>query len=106
MSNDCGRPSCCRPDSGLAKTKDQAAQKWGDLKCDLPETTLQSMLTFIRDEISPDILFWGGDTVPHNVETQTAEDNINTILKATNLVTETLSSVKTYVAIGNHDTYP
>jgi sphingomyelin phosphodiesterase len=35
MSNDCGKPLCCRSDSGLPQMNGQAAQKWGDYKCDL-----------------------------------------------------------------------
>ena len=35
MSNDCGKPLCCRSDSGLPQMNGQAAGKWGDFKCDL-----------------------------------------------------------------------
>lgn len=30
MSNDCGRPLCCRGDSGLPTDPSKAAGKWGD----------------------------------------------------------------------------
>jgi len=35
MSNDCGKPLCCRSDSGLPQMNGGAAGKWGDYKCDL-----------------------------------------------------------------------
>lgn len=49
--NDCGKPLCCRVDSGLAPTKERAAGKWGDYRCDLNEITMKNMLEFINDEI-------------------------------------------------------
>ena len=64
------------------------------------------MLSFINETVKPDFLIWGGDSVPHNVESQSAEDNINVIMNATKQITNALPETKTYVTIGNHDTYP
>jgi len=68
-NNDCGRPLCCRSDSGIAKEDAKRAGKWGDYNCDIPSWTLDNMLSYIKDEIQPDVVFWNGDSVPHNVET-------------------------------------
>ena len=76
MSNDCGRPVCCRSDSGLPKTPEQAAGKWGDFQCDLNEPMLMSLLAHLRDEVKPDAVFWVGDSIPHNVETLNFESNV------------------------------
>ena len=50
-SNDCGRPLCCRSDSGKAKEAIKRAGKWGDYQCDIPSWTLDSMLGYIKEEI-------------------------------------------------------
>ena len=76
MSNDCGMPLCCRSDSGLPKTESQRAQKWGDYNCDLNTLTLDSMLDFISNELKPDAVLWGGDSIPHNVDTLNLESNV------------------------------
>lgn len=34
FDNDCGKPLCCRKDSGIAPTPERAAGYWGDYKCD------------------------------------------------------------------------
>jgi len=33
--NSCGKPLCCRSDSGPAPTTERTAGKWGDFNCDL-----------------------------------------------------------------------
>jgi len=43
-SNDCGKPLCCRSDSGPAKTPETTAGKWGDYRCDLTSWTLDSLM--------------------------------------------------------------
>lgn len=35
-NSDCGRPLCCRSDSGINPNPDQNAKKWGDFSCDIP----------------------------------------------------------------------
>ena len=67
MSNDCGKPICCRHDSGLPTKPSQIAKKWGDFNCDLAPWTLDSMMSFIKDSAQPDILLWGGDSIPHTL---------------------------------------
>jgi hypothetical protein len=47
--NDCGMPLCCRSDSGLAPTKERAAGKWGDYRCDMNSLTLASMFDYISN---------------------------------------------------------
>lgn len=64
------------------------------------------MLQFINNEIKPDVALWGGDSVPHNIGTISFESNLDTLVKATELVKNNLKDVKLYATVGNHDTYP
>jgi len=66
--NDCGKPLCCRTDSGKAPTKERAAGKWGDYNCDTNELVFKSLLSHIKNDIKPDVALWGGDSVPHNLQ--------------------------------------
>ena len=106
MSIDCGKPLCCRSDSGKPENPENAAGKWGDYRCDLNEKTLKNMLSFIKDAIKPDAVFWGGDSIPHNVESLTYDDNVNIMKNVTQLVADGLDGIRVYPTVGNHDTYP
>jgi sphingomyelin phosphodiesterase len=106
MNNDCGKPICCRSDSGLPKNKSNAAGKWGDELCDIPERTMVSLLDYINDEIQPDVALWGGDSIPHNVDSITEKDNIAIMKNVSAQVRESIKNVRIYPTLGNHDTYP
>lgn len=90
MSNDCGKPLCCRSDSGLPQMNGQAAQKWGDYKCDLNQLTLNNMLEYISQDLKPDAILWGGDSVPHNVDSLNFDSNVAIMKNTTALVSEGL----------------
>jgi hypothetical protein len=64
------------------------------------------MLHQIKDVIKPDLMFWAGDSVPHNVDSLTIENNIDIMLNITEVVKKGTEGIKMYPAIGNHDTYP
>jgi len=83
MSNDCGKPLCCRSDSGPPTSNAESSGKWGDFKCDIPVWTLENMLDYIREEVKPDGVMWLGDSIPHNVETLTEETNIEIMKNVT-----------------------
>lgn len=106
MSNTCGRPLCCRSDSGIGTNATDTAGKWGDYQCDIPVRTLDSMLGFIKDTIKPDMVFWGGDSVPHNIETLDLKSNVEIVKNVTIQVKAGLDGLRIIPAIGNHDTYP
>lgn len=66
----CGEYLCCRASSGYpTKEGDQAAGEWGSSKCDLPVKTFQSMLDYVtaNEDLIPDMVFWTGDSTPHDV---------------------------------------
>jgi sphingomyelin phosphodiesterase len=74
--NDCGKPLCCRSDSGIAPSEERSAGKWGDYSCDLNVNTLNSLLSHIKDEIKPDFVLWAGDSIPHNLDSLTFDSNV------------------------------
>ena len=76
MSNNCGKPLCCRSDSGFPSNIDETAGLWGDRHCDTSLKTLNSMFKYIKEDIKPDLIFWGGDSIPHNLDTLSLETNI------------------------------
>ena len=100
---------CCRTNVGYpTKAGDIPAGKWGGYFCDTPRITLQSMLSFIKTDIKPDMFMWTGDNSAHNVWDNTAEEVTNYTLAITD-------EIKTYFAdtnitvfpiAGNHDVWP
>lgn len=105
-SNNCGNILCCRTDSGRARRPEDAAGRWGDYECDLPEETADSMFDFIRNEIKPDFATWSGDSIPHNLATQTFKNDTKKMRWVTKVVERGLGSIPLYLALGNHDVYP
>ena len=82
----CGGIACCKKEDGKALAKEDEAGAWGNNHCDTPKQTVESMLEFINDEIKPDIALWGGDSVPHNMDSNSFDGNLDILLKATSLV--------------------
>jgi len=106
MDTKCPKPLCCRSDSGVAPSPDRAAGKWGDFECDTTTHTLKSLFAEITDNIKPDVVFWGGDSIPHNLDSLTFDTNVAIMKNVTADVAAGLSSFKVFPTIGNHDTYP
>lgn len=108
MSHTCTKPICCRSDSGLPATPDLGAGKWGDFRCDMTPWTLDSLFVHLREEVKPDVVFWVGDSIPHNVESLTFESNVQIMKNVTKAVEQGLvdHGFKVIPVIGNHDTYP
>lgn len=106
QDNKCDHVLCCRVDSGPAPTKARRAGKWGDFNCDLNERTMNSMFDFIKDEIRPEVVLWGGDSIPHDVDSLTFESNVETMKRVSRNVQNGLRGLRVFPTIGNHDTYP
>ena len=60
----------------------------------------------MNDEIKPDVTLWGGDSIPHNMDTISFDSNLDTLQKAFSLVNDNIKDSKLYATVGNHDTYP
>lgn len=103
---DCGKPLCCRSDSGVNEDPDKNAKKWGDYSCDPPVRTVENLLEYIASDIKPDAVMWGGDSIPHNLDTLILETSVNIMKNTTKIVTDKLKNYQIYPTIGNHDTYP
>lgn len=106
MNSVCQMPVCCRSSSGLPATPDNAAGKWGDYNCDIPPRTLQSLLDHISHEVKPDAVFWGGDSIPHNLESLHEDSSVAILKNTTQMVADGLKGYSIFAAMGNHDTYP
>lgn len=89
-SNNCGRVTCCRSDSGPPRKPEEAAAKWGDYQCDIPERTMESFFDFVSNKIKPDFALWGGDSVPHNVATITFDGNVRDLTRVSHAVQDGL----------------
>ena len=103
---DCEKILCCRDDSGMATGSEQAAGKWGTADCDLPWRVFESSLSYIKDVIKPDGVFWLGDSVPHDLGDLTGDDIANQIKEIANEIQESLGGIKVYPILGNHDSFP
>jgi hypothetical protein len=64
------------------------------------------MLEYISNEVMPDVVFWGGDSVPHNVDSLSLESNVAIMRNTTKIVSDGLKGLRVFPTIGNHDTYP
>jgi sphingomyelin phosphodiesterase len=99
---DCGDSLCCRDITNNIK---ESAGEWGTYPCDLPFNTF-SFLTEVKangDEI--DLLYYTGDSVPHDLWQYTK----NYIINTTKTVSNTLKQFtnKTVIpAVGNHESIP
>lgn len=102
----CGGIVCCHESNGMATSDADKAGPWGNHKCDSPPKLVESMLKFINDEIKPDVALWGGDSVPHNADTGSFDSNLDTLVRATELVSGGLKDANLYATVGNHDTFP
>lgn len=90
MSNNCDKVLCCRSNSGLPSNEKEAAGKWGDYNCDIPVWTFQEVLKEIREDIKPDFVFWGGDSIPHDIDTLSFDTNVQIMKNVTQLVIDGL----------------
>ncbi|XP_044735214.1 sphingomyelin phosphodiesterase isoform X2 [Chrysoperla carnea] len=105
---DCNEPLCCRLTNGPAKTKEQAAGKWGDYrKCDTPKITIDNMLKHIADT-HPDIdyIIWTGDLPPHDIWNQTREENLKILRETVAQMSDMFPGLPIFPALGNHESVP
>ena len=64
---------CCRKEYGFPEIPEYQAGEYGSLaKCCTPVSVLKKMGEKIN-ELSPDALFWTGDTVPYDLQDYSLE---------------------------------
>lgn len=106
---DCSFPVCCRDETnGVGPiAQSSLAGKWGSYNCDIPLRTLESMLTYIREEVKPDIAVWTGDSLTHHIWNNSNEEVINKVKRVSQLVKQQIGAdTQVYPISGNHDSFP
>ena len=67
---------------------------------------MTSMFDVIREQIKPDIAFWGGDSIPHNLAGNNKDSNAESLIKTAHTVFKSLAGVPIYMTLGNHESFP
>lgn len=63
---ECDDVICCRAQYGFPSDKSLQAGPMGSYECDVPVDVLTQMGELINEQIKPDVIFWTGDSVPHD----------------------------------------
>lgn len=104
----CKEPLCCRAVNGAPKKPEDAAGKYGALAdCDLPPITAELVFDFVKEmDQKPDVLFWTGDNVAHDIWNQTSHENSDYTVRISEWLQEHLGDVPVYPTPGNHEFFP
>jgi len=101
---------CCRNTTNTTHSGEPImAGKWGySGLCDLPPATLTSFLHEVIDVKQPDIIFWLGDNVDHNIYHAHDDDHIKAGIYITNVLKNSSYGArgKVYPLLGNHEVRP
>lgn len=96
----CSSQPCCRGAQGAT----DAAGKWGNYNCDLPQETLDSVVTFLATQ-NLDFIIWTGDTAAHDISLS-KDEKLNSIKAVTNLLWSKFNNiVPVYPIFGNEECY-
>lgn len=104
----CGGFLCCRASNGFPTDPSRQAGPFGSYQCDLPASSLDSMLEFVKTEVKPDLFFWTGDNSPHNIWANNITEVGNATLNITLAIQRAFdgTNISVYPIQGNHDTWP
>ena len=59
---------------------------------------------YVNEHIKPDVIFWTGDTVPHNMfEEKHFTDKLEYIDRVTSFFRANFTNMTVYPLLGNHD---
>ena len=107
MNAHCNEPLWCRPINGPAPTPEDAAGKYGDYNCDLPTIVAEMMFDYIQAmPEKPDLVFWTGDNIAHDIWNQTAHKNADYTIKITDWMIEHWPEIPVFAVPGNHEFFP
>lgn len=96
----CSDPPCCRGASAVS----DAAGKWGDYNCDLPQATLDAAVNVLATQ-NLDFIIWTGDTPAHDALLTTSQ-KLASVTSVTNLLWSKFSNVvPVYPIFGNEECY-
>ena len=105
----CGVPNCCMNVSGMAESPgDDAAEYWGNYRCDLPHWTFKHVLEHIKSEHGDDIeyIMLTGDYPAHDVWLQSRDGNLQHSKKVMDLLKEVFPATLVLPSVGNHESFP
>lgn len=101
----CGYPLCCREESPTGD-KFTPAGKWGSYAdCDIPNSTFNQFVRFVKENFQPDIGVWTGDNTSHDVWHQSVKRNLENSKIITNSFQDNFN-FSFYPVIGNHESFP
>ena len=83
----------CRKSSGIIKISNDTAGKWGNQDCDLNQLAFKSLLQFIKNEIKPNVVFWGGDSAPHDIDSETQKGLVYNMIAVTDQIVKELKGI-------------
>lgn len=95
---------CCRQFE-IPKSPFRPAGPNGDFNCDLPLSTVDTVLNQSRI-LNPDFIFWTGDTPGHHDITQTLHENIKVITEVSHMLKNYFPNTPVFPVFGNHDAWP
>ncbi|KAJ6645977.1 Sphingomyelin phosphodiesterase, partial [Pseudolycoriella hygida] len=104
----CKEPLCCRDNSQIVSKESDRAGKWGDYRdCDPPKAAIENLFDHIV-EVHPDIdyIIWTGDLQPHNVWSETKEENVKLLREMVAIMKAKFPNIPIFPAIGNHEGSP
>lgn len=101
----CDQLMCCRD---VVPNPKQRAGKFGSLPCDPPLSTFKNALEFVKSyPVDTDFIFYGGDSVPHDLWMQNRTYNLEYVRVLNNAFLDVFGVETPVVPIlGNHDTFP
>lgn len=103
-SKKCDFILCCREANGFPRDKAKRAGRLGNYGCDVPFDLITTMGEYINNNIHPEVVFWTGDNVPHNMwEEKSYRDKFVYSEVLTDFVRANLSYATVYPLFGNHD---
>jgi sphingomyelin phosphodiesterase len=107
MNANCKEPLCCREINGPAPTPEDAAGPFGNYNCDLPPVVAEMMVKYIKDmEKGPDLVFWTGDNIAHDIWNQTAHKNSDYTIQITKWIKQHWGDIPVFATPGNHEYFP
>jgi len=103
----CDLPNCCMNVTGLPDVPENAAQYWGDYRCDLPAWTFKKIAAQIKERHGDiDYIIMTGDYPAHDVWIQSRQNNLAHTKTVVDTVNEYFSGTPIYPSMGNHESFP
>jgi len=93
----------------MAENWEDGAEAWGNYNCDLPKETAELLFMYLKNmhpSEKPDLIFWTGDSTPHDVWNQTIHKNIMYTVEISKFLDDNMPEIPVVAVPGNHEFYP